>query len=78
MTLMFVLVLCSLGGLPCKELGPAPGDPYVFESIGSCRHEIPFVKIEEKGRLSCQGRPFEFARGYASTAGAPIAGGLVK
>jgi hypothetical protein len=58
MTFMFVIVFCAAG--TCEERRAADGSVLVFESFEACKIERAFVREERKGRLSCQGRVFEF------------------
>lgn len=58
MTFLFIIQFCTT---TCEELRDAHGDRYLFDSFEACKVEIPFIKEERKGRLSCQGRAFEFS-----------------
>ena len=57
MTFLFVITFCT--AITCEEL-KADGKVVVFESREACRVELAFIREARVGRLSCQGRVFEF------------------
>lgn len=58
MTWLFVLQFCVALSGQCVELAGQDGSRR-FSSRESCLIEIQFVRVEGKGRLSCQERAFE-------------------